>query len=339
MPKKLTQEEVIQRFVAVHGDRYDYSQVRYVNKDTKVEIICPEHGSFFCTPHNHSKGRGCPECAHNAPMDQEKFLAKAREVHGDRYDYSEAMYRRGCDKVVIICPVHGRFEQTANSHLMGHGCKACHYESGQSEETKKARAASIRATCLERYGVSNPMKLEEVLNIYEMRYRAAHGVSNPMQDSDVVERSLASKRVNGSFNTSAPEDKLYTLLCDAFGAEDIKRQYVDVKRYPFSCDFYVTSLDVFIEANFHWTHGGHWFDTASQEDVEKVAFWSARTETNRDYYANALRVWTERDPMKHAFAQQHDLNYVVLWDTHLEDTYLWFELGCPAKFDVCSICS
>lgn len=314
MPKKLTQEEVIRRFVAVHGDRYDYSRVRYVNKDTKVEIICPEHGSFFCSPHNHSNGRGCPECARNPPMDQEKFLAKAREVHGDRYDYSEAVYRRGCDKVVIICPVHGRFEQTANSHLMGHGCKACHYESGQSEETKKARAASIRATCLKRYGVSNPMRLKE--------YVAAN---------------FKIKKQNGTLHASRAEEELYELLVETFGKDQVERQYRDSVRYPFACDFYVRSHDMFIEANFHWSHGGHWFGTG-EEDEAKAAFWAEKFDTS-DYYRKAHHVWIKHDLEKREAARQHDLNYVVLWDTHLEDTYLWFELGCPAKFDVCSSCS
>ena len=47
----------------VHGDKYDYSKVEYVNTNTKVCIICPIHGEFLQTPHNHIRGCGCPKCA------------------------------------------------------------------------------------------------------------------------------------------------------------------------------------------------------------------------------------------------------------------------------------
>lgn len=46
----------------VHGDKYDYSKVVYINNETKVCIICPEHGEFWQTPHDHLRDRGCPKC-------------------------------------------------------------------------------------------------------------------------------------------------------------------------------------------------------------------------------------------------------------------------------------
>lgn len=64
---------------------------------------------------------------------------------------------------------------------------------------------------------------------------------------------------------------MYTLLCNIFNVDDIIRQYSD-NRYPFCCDFYLKSLDLFIELNFHWTHGGHPFDENSQADQEKLAY-------------------------------------------------------------------
>ena len=59
---RMTQEEFIKRAVNIHGDKYDYSESVYVNNDTKVKIICPEHGEFWQTPHHHLKGIGCPKC-------------------------------------------------------------------------------------------------------------------------------------------------------------------------------------------------------------------------------------------------------------------------------------
>ena len=66
MSQKLTTEEFIKRAREVHGDKYDYSKVEYVNSTTKVCIICPEHGEFWQKPGSHMKGHGCARCASDA---------------------------------------------------------------------------------------------------------------------------------------------------------------------------------------------------------------------------------------------------------------------------------
>lgn len=64
MPRKKTKEEFIKEAVMVHGNKYDYSKVVYVNNNTKVEIICPEHGSFFQLPRTRASTKcGCPKCS------------------------------------------------------------------------------------------------------------------------------------------------------------------------------------------------------------------------------------------------------------------------------------
>ena len=62
MAKKLTQEEFIERARQVHGDKYDYSMVEYVNSVSKVKIVCPKHGIFEQIPNNHLRGAGCFKC-------------------------------------------------------------------------------------------------------------------------------------------------------------------------------------------------------------------------------------------------------------------------------------
>lgn len=76
--KKLTQEEFIQKARAVHGDKYDYSKVEYVNSSTKVIIICPIHGQFKQSPHDHLSGYGCPHCQHKA---QELLYQKLKDIY------------------------------------------------------------------------------------------------------------------------------------------------------------------------------------------------------------------------------------------------------------------
>lgn len=62
MPKKLTTENFIERAKKVHGDKYNYSKVEYLDWYTPVCIICPKHGEFWQKPKNHLIGRGCQKC-------------------------------------------------------------------------------------------------------------------------------------------------------------------------------------------------------------------------------------------------------------------------------------
>ena len=125
MSRKLTTEEFIKRAREVHGDKYDYFKVKYVNSQTKIEIICPEHGKFYQTPNNHLKGKGCPKCNGGIFLGCDDFVQKAKKVHRDRYDYSRVEYINSKTKVCIICPEHGEFWQTPDKHLQGDGCPEC----------------------------------------------------------------------------------------------------------------------------------------------------------------------------------------------------------------------
>lgn len=125
-----TKDTFVAKAVAVHGDRYDYSKVEYINNSTKICIICPEHGEFWQTPCSHLNGNGCPDCAlvsrsKHRSYTTAQFVDKASVVHNHKYDYSLAEYRGAESRVKIICPIHGVFEQCASTHLQGYGCPKC----------------------------------------------------------------------------------------------------------------------------------------------------------------------------------------------------------------------
>jgi len=125
MGKKLTQEEVIKRFKEVHGNKYDYSKVRYLNTTTKVEILCSKHGSFFQLPSEHWKGSGCPKCNKYRIRNNNEIIDEFKKVHSDKYDYSKINYIKANTKVEIICTKHGSFFQTPIQHKNGQGCPFC----------------------------------------------------------------------------------------------------------------------------------------------------------------------------------------------------------------------
>ena len=124
--KKLTTEEFIGRSQNTHSYKYNYSESEYVNKRTKLKIICPTHGEFWQGAGRHIMGEGCPSCANNITKTTESFIEQAKSIHGDKYDYSQVDYVNNIKiKVKIVCREHGEFWQIPKDHLKGCGCPKC----------------------------------------------------------------------------------------------------------------------------------------------------------------------------------------------------------------------
>ena len=82
----LTKEEFIKKAKNLHKDKYDYTKVNYVNNETKVCIICHEHGEFWQRPSHHTRGVGCPKC--NLSHLERSVMNYLDEV-GFTYDYQK----------------------------------------------------------------------------------------------------------------------------------------------------------------------------------------------------------------------------------------------------------
>ena len=121
---RMTTEKFIEKANEIHKGKYDYSKVSYVDANTKVCIICPEHGEFWQMPYAHLNGQGCPKCV-GKMMSQDEIIEKFNEVHSHKYDYSKVKFTKIKEKVCIICPEHGEFWQRPDSHLKGSGCPKC----------------------------------------------------------------------------------------------------------------------------------------------------------------------------------------------------------------------
>lgn len=125
MDKMQKQLFFIERANEIHKNKYDYSKVEYLNANSKVCIICPTHGEFQMTPSCHLVGQGCPKCKGRG-LSQEEVIAKANLIHNNKYDYSKVIFRKMHDKVTIICPIHGEFQQTLSKHISKkQGCPKC----------------------------------------------------------------------------------------------------------------------------------------------------------------------------------------------------------------------
>lgn len=115
--KTKTTEQFIQEAKAIWGDTYDYSETIYVNANTKVKIICPQHGPFYKNPGNHiHEKQGCPYCS-KILINTASFITRALEIYGEDYDYSEVNVVDLYTPVKIICKEHGPFWRTPDEFL------------------------------------------------------------------------------------------------------------------------------------------------------------------------------------------------------------------------------
>ena len=131
-----------------HNNKYDYSKVYYKNNSIKVTIICREHGEFLQAPAKHLSSQGCAKCSGSEKnIDKNRFIEKAFEKHGEKYEYTNVNYKDYSTKVEIYCPIHGIFKQSPVSHCSGKGCPKCGREivenarrSNTEEFIQKAKA-------------------------------------------------------------------------------------------------------------------------------------------------------------------------------------------------------
>ena len=132
----MNQEWFIKRAQDKWGkDRYDYSLVDYENCKKKVKIKYNKTGEIFeQTPTLHLSS--APE-KRSIKKTTEGFISQCEKIHNYKYVYDKTIYTKASDKVMIKCKKHGYFEQVANSHFMGMGCKRCACELERDIKTKK----------------------------------------------------------------------------------------------------------------------------------------------------------------------------------------------------------
>jgi hypothetical protein len=142
MTPRYSKEQWVEKAKSIHGEKYDYSKVEYINTSTKICIICPKHGEFSQTPKDHLRGRGCGKCGGENSIKKrtkttEKFIQEVKEKHGDCYDLTKVDYINDSTKVCIICKKHGDFYITPLHLLSGEGCRLCGIEKAAISRTKK----------------------------------------------------------------------------------------------------------------------------------------------------------------------------------------------------------
>ena len=100
------------------------------NTQSKITYVCKEHGEYSKRALELFNGKGCSKCGYDKSnmkktLTIEQFISKSKFIHNDKYNYDLSIYNKASDKIKIICPIHGIFEQRAYTHMQGSGCKTC----------------------------------------------------------------------------------------------------------------------------------------------------------------------------------------------------------------------
>lgn len=239
---------------------------------------------------------------------REDVKEKVKQTCLEKYGTEHYFNSQDCKEKTIIALGEDNYRKTET-------CKVKHkiYVNEHKQELSEKR----KQTCLERYGVDNPLKYDEFKEKSKQtcleRYGSEHwsqskeGKMRSLEISsrpEIKEKIYKTKKKNNSFHISKKEDETYLLLIKLYPYT--KRQYKSEK-YPFCCDFYIPDIDLYIECNYHWSHGKHPYDATNDKDQKLAQIWKNK---NTQYYDNALKVWTEKDVQKRTIAKQNNLNYI-----------------------------
>lgn len=150
-----------------------------------------------------------------------------------------------------------------------------------------------KQTCLEKYGVEHYVQSDEFKE----------------KSPEIVKKIWKTKKKNGTTNTSEPENKIAELLIAFFG-DQVKREYVSEK-YPFHCDFFIPSEELYIEYHGFFTHGGRAFFN-TDDDKNKINKW--KSQKNSQFIEHAIKGWTVMDVNKRNIAYENNLNFIEIYD-------------------------
>lgn len=271
-PKCKTCGAQIRRNVhSIYMPRYNHCGMACANRDPdmlfKKVLTCLENrGTDYPSQSkdvierrhaNNVKKYGVPEPSQLESV--KESIRRARlSLHGGKWESPESARRRAATSLGRygnVCALHGKEQKRLTRPAW------LKYRNGSPLSDDRIRVLS-RERMARKYGCDYFARSEESKRLWD----------DSAWRSNSPRRQYETKRRNNSFHTSRQEQLAYEMLAAKYGEDDVARQFAS-DEYPFACDFYVRSLGLYVECNFTWTHGGHWFDPDSERDREKLAKW------------------------------------------------------------------
>lgn len=235
--QRITEEEFILRSEEIHNNKYNYDDMKYINQDTEITIICPEHGIFSQLPSYHIRGSGCIKCSGTYQFTEQEVIQKFVDIHGDKYDYSNINYINAYTSVSIRCKLHNiEFIQSPRAHYNNYtACRLCINE-------------KIKATCITKYGTEHFMQNSEIADKASKNAYKSYNYIFPSGRIDKIQgyEKFALDELLKEYD----ENDIITMRSDV-----PEIWYVDEKgqKHRHYGDIFIKSKQLFIEVKSPWT--------------------------------------------------------------------------------------
>jgi len=220
----------IKKATELFDNEFDYSLVTdFDRQDEKVKIICRKHGIFDQSTHSHLMGsKGCKQCSDlSRAFTTAEFIENARGIHGTKYNYARVEYKNLLTKVVIICDKHGEFLQSPKSHLGGHGCTKCGFDSVSTTLFDFIERSAIKHENKYDYRDVKFNRLSDKITIY----CPDHGAF----------RQIAGIHLDGSGCQKCGKERTHTSRRSSIEEFIYKATKIHGDRYDYSTSIYVAS--------------------------------------------------------------------------------------------------
>ena len=251
--------------------------------------ICGKETLFFGATRGYAKYCG-NKCAQLDPETRDKYKQTCLDKYGAENVYASEY---GKQKIKEIC-------------LEKYGTEYANQSNIVKEHIKQSNLAH--------FGCENPQQSKEIKEKTNNTNLEKYGNKCAIHGKDQWKKSVDTMKKNGHY--SKLELKLEQFFID--NHINYLPQYSD-ERYPFSCDFYLPDIDIFIEINVYWHHAGHWFNKNDQNDLKLLNIWKEKSKTKPSYKV-AIDTWTNRDVQKKQYSK--NLNYVVIWSKEELDNFI-----------------
>jgi|SaaInlStandDraft_1057018.scaffolds.fasta_scaffold42613_2 very-short-patch-repair endonuclease len=279
MSRLKNKEYFIKRSREVHGNRYEYSKSIYTSAKTKLEIICEDHGSFFIRPNDHYSGSGCPKCgvakrAKYRTNTTSHFIKKAKEVHGNSYDYSITNYTSSRDSVNIRCVRHDLiFTQNANKHLTGSGCSICAVDKIKNKQKMSLEEFISKANKIHmnKYDYSL-VEFSNCQDRIKIICKKGHGVFEQRITTHIHGGRSGCPHCSEKYKGRNEKDYFIPYLEENIDIKFIPQYEVLTSNSRYVVDVYFPTLNTVVEYDeyYHFVGDNHQKDRIREEEIKEV---------------------------------------------------------------------
>lgn len=312
---KEVQEKYKQTCLKKYG-RVWYTQTKEYGNKSKQTCLS-KYGKEYYTQTQDCKDKSKQTCLDKYGV---KHYNKSQEYRDNVVNIQNKMKRTCLDKYGVDCyskTVEGK-AKIKQTFIKKYGVDW----NSKIQECKDKR----KQTCLKKYGETTNLKTKDTKDKIKQTCLEKYGVEHYSKTKEYQIRIYNTKKQNNTFSTSEPEEKVYKLLLTKFTKDDIERQYKS-ELYPFNCDFYIKSLDLYIEFNGTWTHGKDThgniygsFNKYNPEHIKLLEFWRKKAKElnfkgeRKNYFNTAIYIWTDLDVRKLETFKKNKLNYKIFWN-------------------------